>query len=117
MAVAALGICWQDAGQAAAHVCGHSFPAVAGGRLVACTGFEGGVLHLAAADLSTGAVDAFVQPLSLPACDPVTWWSGPAPWGISAEVGAVVAAAVLAVWFVGWGFRAAIGVLRDRDTD
>ena len=37
------------------------------------------------------------------------------PLQLSAEEGAVIASAILAIWAIGWGFRALIQTLKNTD--
>jgi hypothetical protein len=54
-------------------------------------------------ECSTACTVTLVHELSLP------------PLQLSADEGAVIAGAILAIWAVGWGFRALIQTLRHTD--
>jgi len=54
-------------------------------------------------DCTTACTVTVVHELSLP------------PLQLSADEGAVIASAILAIWAVGWGFRALIQTLRHTD--
>jgi hypothetical protein len=54
-------------------------------------------------ECTTACTVTVVHELSLP------------PLQLSADEGAVIASAILAIWAVGWGFRALIQTLRHTD--
>ena len=54
-------------------------------------------------ECSTACTVTVVHELSLP------------PLQLSAEEGAVIASAILAIWAIGWGFRALIQTLKHTD--
>ena len=56
-----------------------------------------------AIECTTACTVTVVHELSLP------------PLQLSADDGAVIASAILAIWAVGWGFRALIQTLRHTD--
>ena len=54
-------------------------------------------------DCTTACTVTVVHELSLP------------PLQLSADEGAVIASAILAIWAIGWGFRALIQTLKHTD--
>lgn len=119
MGYASNGFCFPDADSAAQYVCGRVYPLASSvvdatghvaSVLIECTGSSGNVLTLQR-DLN-GVVDG-VSTLAItsPACDETAWLTFH-PWAMSADQGAAIGAAVIAVWAVGWGWRAIFSVLR-----
>lgn len=119
MGKAALGVCFSDLADAAAHVCGHAYPVgSATGSVTSCTGSStsGGSAVLSVTVVSgTGSTSSNLT-FALPDCDPLTFTSGPWPGGISAADAALVGTAVVGVWLIGaaWVYiRRALGDHND----
>ena len=123
MGYAANGFCFDTVDGAASYACGHDFPVVSSmvdgaGHpatvMTECTASAGNVLTLQRS--VNGLVDGTSSmALSSPACD-VTEWHTFYPFSWSADDGAVVAAAVLGVWLIGWGGKALLRALRVGDS-
>lgn len=122
MGFAANGFCFDTVDGAAAYACGHDYPFVSStidgsghvaSVVIECTSSAANVLTLQR-DVN-GAIDG-VSTLALtsPACD-VNEWHTFYPFSWSADDGAVVAAAVLGVWLVGWGGKALLRAVRIAD--
>jgi hypothetical protein len=121
MGYAANGFCFDDAAGAAAYACGHDYPLAStmvdatghpASVLTQCVGVTGSVLTLQR-DVNGVSDGASAETLVSFECDPTDWQQF-YPFSMSATTGAEVAAAVLGVWFVGWGWRVVYGVLRGR---
>lgn len=118
MGYAANGFCFGDAAAAAAYACGKEYPLSAwsvdsAGHpvsiVIECTGTVDNVLTLQR-DVN-GLVDGTSSlALTSPPCDPMEWHTF-YPFSWSAQEGAVLGAAIIFVWSVGWGFRAMIAAL------
>ena len=121
MGYAANGFCFETPDAAAAYACGHDYPLASvmvdatghpASVVVECTSSSGNVLTLQR-DVN-GAVDgSSTLALTAPACDETDWMTY-TPFSMSATQGAEVAAAVMGVWLVGWGWRAIYSALGSR---
>jgi len=121
MGYAANGFCFDTPDAAAAYACGHDYPVMSSmvdgtghpaSVVIECTASTGNSLTLQR-DVN-GAVDG-VSTLALtsPACDETEYLTYH-PFSLSATDGALIGAAIVSTWLVGFGWRAVIRTLNSR---
>lgn len=115
------GVCWPSAVEAAQHVCGAALPVLlSNGAVMSCTGVAAGSTAAQAtvtlAQCTTTCVAA-PRTYTFAACDPLTFTSGPFPWGLSSLDGALIGGAIAAVWIVGAVWRSFRRALGDHNAD
>lgn len=128
MGRAALGVCFDggtdDMADAAQHACNMLFPFTTNtGYVISCTGVganagAGKLLNLSQSLGNTSAVASRV--VTFPVCDPLTFRSGPDPWGLSVTDAGLVAGAVIVTWLIGaaWAYvRRALGDHNESNPD
>jgi hypothetical protein len=113
MGTAANGFCHATAEDAAAHACGTLYPlanvGVAGdgsvvSAVVQCSGATGTTLNLLVSRNGGPDVGESLAFSGAP-CDELAWLTY-TPFSLTAEQGAILGAAVAAVWGIGWCWKA-----------
>lgn len=122
MGVAANGFCHATAEDAALHACGTLYPlstvGVAGDgsvvtAVVQCSSVSGTAMTLERVRDGVSLGDQTVAFVGAP-CDEMVWLTY-TPFSLTAEQGSVLACAIVAVWGVGWAWKAIAKTLNAAD--